>query len=197
MKKIMMSLCVAVTCAAVSAQEAAPAPSSTSAAPAAATVAPPVREKASWPVWLAFNSADDIDIVGLRLTLPYGECEGVTGFDLGIYGRCRYMEGIQVNILRNEALDVMAGAQAGIYNSAGRADLVGLQVGLWNEARSIRGAQVGIINVADSVEGVQVGLINRAEAMYGFQVGGVNIIRESEIPFFPIVNVGFEVFPRY
>ncbi len=148
-------------------------------------------------MWLAFNSADDIDIVGLRLTLPYGECESVTGFDLGIYGRCRYMEGLQANILRNEALDVMAGIQAGIYNTAGRADLVGFQLGLWNEARSISGAQVGIINVADSVNGIQIGLINRAESMYGFQVGGVNVIRESELAFFPVVNVGFEVFPRY
>jgi len=197
MKKIMMSLCVAVTCAAVSAQEAAPAPSSTPTAPAAATVVQPAPEKASWPMWLAFNSADDIDIVGLRLTLPYGECESVTGFDLGIYGRCRYMEGLQANILRNEALDVMAGIQAGIYNTAGRADLVGFQLGLWNEARSISGAQVGIINVADSVNGIQIGLINRAESMYGFQVGGVNVIRESELAFFPVVNVGFEVFPRY
>ena len=197
MKKIMMSLCVAVTCAAVSAQEVAPASSPTPTAPAAAPAVQPVSEKASWPVWLAFNSADDIDIVGLRLTLPYGECESVTGFDLGIYGRCRYMEGIQANILRNEALDVMSGAQAGIYNSAGRADLAGLQLGLWNEARSIRGVQVGIINVADAVYGFQIGIINRAESMYGFQVGGVNIIRDSEIPFFPIVNIGFEVFPRY
>ena len=196
MKKIIMSLCVAVTCAAVSAQEAAPA-SSTTPTDSPAPAVQPVSEKASWPVWLAFNSADDIDIVGLRLTLPYGECESVTGFDLGIYGRCRYMEGIQANILRNEALDVMSGIQAGIYNTAGRADLVGLQLGLWNEARSIRGVQVGIINVADSVEGIQVGIINRAESMYGFQVGGVNIIRDSEMPFFPIVNIGFEVFPCY
>lgn len=197
MKKIMMSLCVAVTCAAVSAQEAATASSPTPTAPAASTVVQSAPEKASWPMWLAFNSADDIDIVGLRLTLPYGECESVTGFDLGIYGRCRYMEGIQLNILRNEALDVMAGAQGGVYNTAGRADLAGLQLGLWNEARSIRGAQAGIINVADSVDGIQIGLINRAETMYGFQVGIVNVIRESDLAFFPIVNVGFEVFPRY
>jgi hypothetical protein len=148
-------------------------------------------------VWLAFNSVDDIDVVGLRLTLPYGECESVTGFDLGVYGRCRYFEGLQANILRNEALDVMAGIQVGIYNSAGRADLTGLQVGLWNEVRSMRGVQVGIINVADSVQGFQVGLINRAESMYGFQVGGVNVIRESEIAFFPIVNIGFDLFPQY
>ena len=61
----------------------------------------------------------------------------------------------------------------------------------------MRGVQVGIINVADTVQGFQVGLINRSESMYGFQVGGVNVIRESELAFFPIVNVGFDMFPRY
>ena len=61
----------------------------------------------------------------------------------------------------------------------------------------MRGLQVGIINVADSVQGFQIGLINRAEPAYGFQVGGVNVIRESELAFFPIVNVGFDMFPQY
>ena len=189
MKKTLMALCAALACAVVFAQEAAPAP-----APA---VAPAPSTRASWPVWLAFNSTKNIDVVGLRLTLPYGECEGVTGFDLGFWGSSRYFEGFQLNILRNEAYDVMGGVQVGIYNSAGRADLTGLQVGLWNEARSMRGVQVGIINVADTVQGYQIGLINRAESAYGFQVGGVNSIRESELAFFPIVNVGFDMFPQY
>ena len=192
MKKVLMGLCVVMACAAANAQQTA------STAPAtAASTAKVQGDKAPWPVWLAFNSTKNIDVAGVRFTLPYGECESVTGFDLGIYGRCRYMEGLQANILRNEALDIMSGIQAGIYNTAGRADLVGLQLGLWNEARSIRGVQVGIINVADAVEGIQIGIINRAESMYGFQVGGVNIIRDSEMPFFPIVNIGFEVFPCY
>lgn len=190
MKKVLMCLCVVLACAAVRAQQAA------SAQPAPAAPAAKVSE-APWPVWLAFNSTKNIDVAGVRFTLPYGECESVTGFDLGFYGRCRYFEGFQLNILRNEALDVMAGAQGGIYNSAGRADLTGLQVGLWNEARSLRGVQLGLINVADTVQGFQVGLVNRTESMYGFQVGGVNVIRESEIAFFPIVNIGFDLFPQY
>ena len=189
MKKILMAVCTVLVCAVVSAQEAAP-------APAPATPTAPAKS-APWPVWLAFNSTKNIDVIGLRLTLPYGECEGVTGIDLGFYGRCRYFEGFQLNILRNEALDIMAGVQVGVYNSAGRADLTGLQVGLWNEARSIRGVQVGIINVADTVQGIQFGLINRTESMYGFQLGGVNVIRESELAFFPIMNVGFDTISLY
>ena len=189
MKKILMALCAVLASAVVFAQETAPASAQ------AAAQTPDTR--APWPVWLAFNSTKNIDVIGLRLTLPYGECEGVTGVDLGFYGRCRYFEGFQLNILRNEALDVMAGVQVGVYNSAGRADLTGLQVGLWNEARAMRGVQLGIINVADTVQGFQLGLINRAESAYGFQVGGVNVIRESELAFLPIVNIGFDVFPQY
>ena len=102
MKKALMALCVALACSVAFAQESAP-------APASAPVAAKASTKAAWPVWLAFNSAKDIDVIGLRLTLPYGKCESVTGFDLGIYGSCRYFEGLQVNILRNEAVDVMAG----------------------------------------------------------------------------------------
>ncbi len=61
----------------------------------------------------------------------------------------------------------------------------------------MRGVQLGLINVADTVQGFQFGLINRAESMYGFQVGGVNVIRESELTFFPIMNIGFDIFPQY
>ncbi len=188
MKKVLMALCVALACTAAFAQESSPA----AAAPSAKTA-----DKATWPVWMAFNSTKDVDVVGLRLTLPYGKCDSVTGFDLGLYGSCRYFEGLQLNILRNEAEDVMAGFQVGIYNSVGRGDLTGLQVGLFNEAGTLCGFQVGIINIASQIQGVQVGLINRAETAYGFQVGGVNVIRDSDLAFCPIVNIGFDIFPNY
>lgn len=187
MKKILMAFCVALASLAALAQDAA----SDAAASAKAST------KAAWPVWLAFNSTKNVDVIGLRLTLPYGKCESVTGFDLGVYGSCRYFEGLQANILRNEAEDVMSGIQVGIYNTAGRGDLTGFQVGLFNEACTLRGVQVGLINLAERVEGFQVGLINRADSAYGFQVGGVNIIRDSELAFCPIVNIGFDIFPHY
>ena len=192
MKKVLMVLCVVMACVAAKAQQA----TSASQAPAA-PAAKAQGDKAPWPVWLAFNSTKNIDVAGVRFTLPYGECESVTGFDIGFYGRCRYFEGFQLNILRNEAEDVLSGAQIGCYNSAGRADLKGLQFGLFNEARSMRGVQVGIVNLADSICGLQLGLINRAETMYGFQVGAVNVIRESEMVFCPILNIGLDIFPNY
>ena len=185
MKKLLVVFCVALSFAAVMAQEAA---ASAEAPEKAAPAEPP-----SWPVWLAFNSTKDIDVVGVRFPFPYGECESVTGFDIGCFGRCRYFEGFQLNILRNDAKDALAGLQAGIYNSCGRADMLGVQIGLWNEARSIKGCQIGLINLTDTGSGLQIGIINRAECFYGFQGGLVNVIRENEFAFLPIVNVGFDL----
>ncbi|MBO5940870.1 MAG: hypothetical protein J6R18_06735 [Kiritimatiellae bacterium] len=194
MKKVMFSLAMVAACA--WAQEAPKKDAENSAsAPVAQPQAREVKmEKASWPVWVAFNSTKNIDVVGMRITLPYGACEGLTGFDLGLFGRCRYMEGFQLNILRNEAEDVMTGFQIGFYNTAGRSDLLGVQIGLWNEAQSISGIQAGIINVANTVSGFQIGLINRSESLYGVQIGAVNVIRSAEPSFLPLVNVGFESF---
>ena len=197
MKKVLFALTMSAACA--WAQEPAKAEAeNTAAEPPASAAQQPAREtkaeKAAWPVWIAFNSTKNIDIIGFRFTLPYGACEGLTGFDLGIFGRCRYMEGFQLNILRNEAEDVLAGCQSGIYNTAGRADVLGVQAGFWNEAQSIRGVQAGVINIANAVTGFQIGLINRSESLYGVQIGVVNVIREGEWPFLPVLNVGFESF---
>ena len=148
-------------------------------------------DKASWPVWLAFNSTDNIDVIGLRLTLPYGACEDLTGIDLGVFGRCRYMYGVQANVLRNEVTDFGGGFQVGVYNTMGRADEFSCQIGLWNEANRFYGFQVGAINVCDEGTGFQVGLINRAEGFYGFQIGAINVIRGGDFKFIPVINFGF------
>ena len=65
------------------------------------------------------------------------------------------------------------------------------------EARTVRGVQAGLFNIASQVNGVQVGLVNRAGTAYGFQVGGVNVIRDSDLAFCPILNIGFDLFPNY
>ncbi len=157
----------------------------------------PVVEKTAdstlcpFPVAL-FQWPASADIVGIRFTLPFSTSqESVTGIDLGFWGESRYFEGIQLNIVRNNVIDSAAGFQVGLYNSVGRGDLLGFQAGLWNEAGSIRGFQVGLVNLAGEAEGFQVGVINRAETMSGYQVGLVNIIRDAELQFMPLVNVGF------
>ena len=186
MKKILVGFCAVLACAASVAQEA-------GAETGVASQPPAQVEQPAWPIWLAFNSTKDIDVIGMRITFPYGECEGVTGFDLGCFGRCRFFEGFQLNILRNDAKDTLAGFQVGFYNSCGRADILGVQLGLWNEARAIKGCQIGLINITDAGSGFQVGIVNRAESFYGFQGGLVNVIRENEFAFLPIVNVGFDL----
>jgi len=146
-------------------------------------------EKVRWPVFFAFNDTEDVDVVGLRLNFPSGQCDQVTGIDLGIIGRSQYYNGLELNLVRNDVRDALAGWQVGLYNSAG--DAFGLQVGLWNEAGTITGVQVGLVNLAEYSKGFQVGLINRVETMRGYQLGLINVIRGGDVPFCPILNIGF------
>jgi len=157
------------------------------------TPAAPRKQLAAWPAFFAISELPETpDLVGLRITIPFStKQESVTGFDFGLWSRSQYYEGIQLNILRNDVKDQLSGIQVGLYNSAAQADLLGVQVGLWNEAGSIRGLQGGIVNTVGSMQGFQVGIINRAEELYGFQFGIINVIRDAEISFCPIVNVGF------
>jgi hypothetical protein len=148
-------------------------------------------EKVRWPVWFAFGDTEDIDVVGLRLNFPSGQCEQVTGLDLGLIGRSQYYNGIQINLLHNDVTDTLAGWQIGCYNSTDLGDALGLQTGLWNEAKSLYGFQAGLVNLVDYAEGLQIGLINRAEDLHGYQIGLVNIIRSSSVPFCPIINANF------
>lgn len=159
-------------------------------------IAAPRKQVGVWPAFFAIceipPASQAPDVVGLRLTFPFStKQESVTGFDVGLWGRTQYFEGFMCSLLRNDVKDQLTGFQVGLYNSAAQADLFGAQVGLWNEAGSLRGVQAGIINIGGNVQGFQIGLINRAEELYGFQVGLVNVIRDAEIAFCPVVNIGF------
>ena len=152
--------------------------------------------RATDSVWPAFFSICEWpanpDVVGLRLTIPYStRQEHVTGIDLGFWGQTLSFDGIQVSIIRNDVKDRFSGIQVGLYNSIGSGEMLGVQVGLWNEANAVRGIQAGLVNVSGETQGLQVGLINRAETMYGYQIGLVNVIRDAELQFFPILNIGF------
>lgn len=151
------------------------------------------EESTAWPAFFAICQFPACpDVAGLRLTVPFStRQDNVTGIDLGLWGRAQYFEGIQVNVLRNDVKDTMSGFQFGLYNSIGHGEMLGLQAGLWNESGCVRGFQIGLVNVAGEAQGLQVGLINRAETMYGFQVGLINVIRDAELQFFPIINIGW------
>ena len=153
----------------------------------------PRKNSAMWPAFIGvWEFPETPDLVGVRFTIPWStKQENITGFDIGFWGRSEYFEGVQFNVLRNDVKDVCSGVQCGVYNSVARGDLLGLQVGIWNESLAHRGVQVGIINVSGDTQGFQFGVINRSETMYGFQVGLINIIRDAEIQFCPVINVGF------
>jgi hypothetical protein len=153
----------------------------------------PRKNTAMWPAFIGvWEFPETPDLVGVRFTIPWStKQDSVTGFDVGFWGRSEYFEGVQCNILRNDVKDSCSGIQCGVYNSVSRGDLLGIQVGLWNESLAHRGIQFGIINVSGDTQGFQLGIINRSETMYGFQVGLINIIRDAEIQFCPVINVGF------
>lgn len=150
-------------------------------------------QSAVWPsVFAICEWPDSPDVVGLRLTIPFSTSqEGITGFDLGLWGRCRDFEGLQASLFRNDVKDTFGGIQAGVYNSINRGDLFCLQFGFVNEAQSCRGLQVGAINVTGDGYGFQVGIVNRAETFYGVQFGVINVIRDAEVPVLPVLNIGF------
>ena len=157
-----------------------------------ANAAAPVKE-ALWPAFFAFSEWPQTpDLIGLRITLPYSSRqESVTGIDLGLWGVSKDFEGLQLNLLRSNVRDTFGGIQFSLYNSVNRGDLFGIQLGLFNESNSFRGLQVGLVNATGDAQGFQVGVVNRAETLYGFQVGLINVIRDAEIPVFPVLNIGF------
>ena len=151
------------------------------------------RESNVWPSFFAVSEFPaSPDVIGLRLTIPFSTVqENITGIDLGLWGRSLYFQGIQVNVLRNDVKDDMSGFQLGLYNSVGGGQLLGLQAGLFNEANSMRGVQAGLVNLGGEVQGFQIGLINRCESMVGYQIGLINVIRDNELQFCPILNIGW------
>ena len=69
--------------------------------------------------------------------------------------------------------------------------LCGVGLGLFNTDEAMYGVQIGAVNLANTVGGIQLGLINRTEDMCGIQVGLINVIRNSNLQFFPILNMRF------
>lgn len=161
--------------------------------PLAVHVEAPRKNVAAWPAFFAIgNLPETPDLIGLRITIPWStKQESITGFDVGLWARSQFFEGFAFNVFRNDVKDQLTGVQVGLYNSAAQADALGLQVGLWNEVGTMNGLQVGLVNTVGAMGGFQVGIINRAEELYGFQLGVINVIRDAEMRFCPVINIGF------
>jgi len=145
-----------------------------------------------WPI--DFGLVDLIhrpaDVVGLRLGIPYGQNNSITGIDIGLYGQSEYAWALQFNLTSCQVRDEMGGLQVSLLNGAGH--LTGMQIGLWNVVTtSVEGFQIGLLNLADDVTGMQIGVVNRTETMHGYQIGLVNVIRQSPLPCTAVINFAF------
>ena len=75
--------------------------------------AAPRKKTAAWPAFFALCELPATpDLIGLRVTIPFStKQESVTGFDVGLWGRAQYFEGLQLNALRNDVKDQLTGFQ--------------------------------------------------------------------------------------
>lgn len=129
---------------------------------------PAAPEHADWDfIYLAFfpdvpSSANEVEVYGVKVGAPVS------------FGEDSYVAGTELSIFAN---------------LTGRVD--GFQAApLFNDARQIAGMQASVVNIAKEVNGVQLGLVNCSEKS-GFQIGLVNYIKDSCVPFLPIINCKF------
>ena len=153
--------------------------------------------------------ANDVSVNGMRLSLVYGYHKDVMGLDLGAFVSA--VEGdvfglelsglvnivgsssgsVQIAGIANNCYEDFCGCQlSGIANRAGGL-LQGGQIGCFNLAGDLSGIQLGVYNKATSAIGLQIGVVNEAATMQGIQIGLINMIRQSPVPFCPIVNMYF------
>ncbi len=77
----------------------------------------------------------------------------------------------------NGSESTLVGIGAALINRTPHTKLIGVQMGLYNQAREVYGFQFGVFNSAESLHGVQLGLLN-------FNKSGLFAVA-------PFLNVGF------
>ncbi len=133
----------------------------------------------------------DFDVVGLRVSLLYGECHDFDGLDLGVVGRATgHANGLQGALIANVVDGDGIGLQVAPVNAV-KGEYVGLEIGVANYAEKAQAFQIGVFNGAHHIEGFQLGLINVTQTMIGAQLGLINVIRDNDVPFMPIFNCYF------
>ncbi|MEI9479227.1 MAG: hypothetical protein WCO26_22020 [Deltaproteobacteria bacterium] len=126
----------------------------------------------------------------------------IGGLGCAVMGR---MAGLQIGMLCDANVS-MTGLQAsgGLCGGSSSGTMNGVQIGTTlipmifgsplssNCANELNGIQIGLwCNKAGTARGLQIALINIADKMTGVQIGLANIIKESPVPFFPIINAHF------
>lgn len=149
------------------------------------------------------------DVCGFQLGVLWDRCQDMYGISIAgggnvIHGRSvGVMAALGFNSVGPDSLGVVwafgfnrCGGDFGGWSSAYGANIChghfrGFQEAVSNYANSMHGVQFGFVNTAHDCHGLQVGLLNMTEDMSGFQVGVLNFIKNSPLPFFPIVNAHF------
>ncbi len=106
----------------------------------------------------------------------------VGGLQAGGYAESDFVAGAQVAIVCRT--DALAGLQVGVAN-------ICLDLDDFANAGDMAGVQIGVVNVCNGGAGLQVGVWNHAKHFEGVQLGLVNVIEDHDVPFLPVLNVGF------
>ena len=130
---------------------------------------------------------------------------GLSGLQLATWNTAPGgMTGLQIGLLNTDNWDVEVGdcsqsdwgkktctSQPGTARTyAGTSN--GVLIGGLNISEATRGVEFGVVNVSgDEVDGVQIGAVNIARRLRGVQIGAINVVRESALPFFLGINIGF------
>lgn len=127
--------------------------------------------------------ARDWDVAGLRLSLIYGQCQNMTGLDLGLGAVATDdFVGLGIDVVNYAGGDSAGVGIGGVNVACG--DLTGLDVGGVNYAGgAVCGGQLGLVNWngnksaawSERSVGAQIGVVNYAGAFCGLQEGFVNV----------------------
>lgn len=123
---------------------------------------------------------------GLELSILWSATNYTYGSQLAVANSTKYIEGAQIGAINcvrenSKALQIgamnvsyfnMTGVHLGAVNMTGR-KTIGTQVGVYNFSEEIRGFQLGVLNITNKS---------------GLQFGLINIIKDSCLPFLPLVN---------
>lgn len=145
------------------------------------------------PVRVNIIAGRNRDIYGLDLGLVGNMVtEEFTGLQsAGVFNRIGHSDGaVQLAGIFNKCYSGFTGLQVAIANVVD-GEMDGLQIGLCNRSSVLDGMQLGVVNIVDSGDGVQIGVINSARELDGLQIGVINVIRDSSMPFLPLLNFAF------
>ncbi|MFH1851631.1 MAG: CsgG/HfaB family protein [Candidatus Neomarinimicrobiota bacterium] len=114
----------------------------------------------------------------------------VYGFSFNaVYGVNHSVYGVDAGLINEVRFDLI-GVQVGLKNNANK--VFGLQYGLLNSTEKLYGMQAGLLNESGKTRGLQLGLINNSDDLIGVQIGVLNQIRDGGgTANLPIINIGF------